>query len=144
MNPSGPAHLHHHPHPHPARRAALGGACAALLLGVAGAVLAHAEHGRPEHGGVVAEAGVFQGELVSGAAGLVLHLSDHGAPVSTAGASAKLTVLAAGRRSEIALTPAGANRFAAPAGTTLPAGAKVVAAVALPDGRRGALRFELK
>ena len=41
-------------------------------------------------------------------------------------------------------TPAGENRLAAPAGTVLPKGAKVVAAVKLADGRSGALRFELK
>lgn len=126
------------------RRDALGALCAALLLPATGPVRAHADHGKSEHGGVVAEAGAFQGELVAGAAGLVLHLSDHGAPVSAEGATAKLTVLASGQKSEIALAPAGGNRLAGPAGTRLPAGAKVVAAVRLADGRSGALRFELK
>lgn len=126
------------------RRALLTAALAGLVLASTAPAFAHSEHGKPMHGGVVAEAGVFQGELVAAPAGLTLHLYDHGAPVPAAGASARLTVLAGGQKSELALAPAGENRLAAPAGTVLPKGAKVVAAVKLADGRSGALRFELK
>ena len=125
------------------RRIALMALAASLLLPAAGTAHAHADHGKPMYGGLVAEAGVFQGELVRKADGITLYVLDHGEPVPTAGASARLTVLAAGQRSELALTPAGENRLAAPAGTTLPKGARVVAAVTLADGRSGALRFAL-
>jgi hypothetical protein len=86
-------------------------ACAALA---ATAALAHDDHGKPQHGGVVAEASTFQVELVAGPKGPVLYVTDHGKPLSTAGASGKLVVLAAGQKSELALAPAGGNRLAPP------------------------------
>ncbi|HYF58561.1 MAG TPA: hypothetical protein VEA81_06355 [Burkholderiaceae bacterium] len=121
-------------------------ACAAALLVVLPvASPAHEQHGRPMHGGVLAEAGTFQGELVNGPKGPVLYVTDHGAPVATAGASAKLTVLAGGARSDLQLVPAGANRLAPAQGEApLARGARAVASVKLADGRSGALRFELK
>ena len=125
-------------------RALLTAALAGLALACTVPAFAHSEHGKPMHGGVVAEAGVFQGELVAAPAGLTLHLYDHGAPLPAAGATARLTVLAGAQKSEVALSPAGENRLTAPAGTVLPKGAKVVAAVKLADGRNGALRSELK
>jgi hypothetical protein len=116
---------------------------ACLALG-AGPVLAHAEHGKPMHGGLVAEAGIFQGELVHDAKGLVIILTDHGQPVAAAGASGRLTVLAGAKKSEFALVPAGTNRLIATGATPLERGAKAVASVKLGDGRSGALRFESK
>ena len=44
-------------------------AAAAVLAVVPAATRAHADHGKPQHGGVVAEAGSFQGELVAGPRG---------------------------------------------------------------------------
>lgn len=105
---------------------------------------AHAEHGRPQYGGVVAEAGSFQGELVAGPKGPTLFITDHGQPVPTAGASAKLVVLRAGQKSELELAPAGDNRLAPAAPVALAAGSKAVATVKLKDGRSGALRFDVK
>jgi hypothetical protein len=125
-------------------RAALAAAFAAAALGAAGPAAAHGEHGKPMYGGVVAEAGAFQGELVNGPKGAVLYVTDHGQPVPTAGASAKLVVLAGAQRSELELAPAGDNRMAAPDGRTLAAGSKAVATVKLKDGRSGALRFDVK
>lgn len=116
-------------------------ACAALA---GTAAFAHEEHGKPQHGGVVAEAGTFQGELVAGPKGPVLHVTDHGKPVSTAGASGKLVVLAGGQKSELELAPAGGNRLAPPQPLALPKGARAVATVTLGDGRSGALRFDVK
>ena len=120
-----------------------------LALGVAAALhgapaLAHSEHGKPMHGGVVAEAGTFQGELVAGPKGATLYLSDHGAPVPTAGASAKLVVLTGGQKAERELVPAGENRLALAGDAPLAKGAKAVATVTLRDGRSGALRFDVK
>ena len=119
-------------------------AAAAVLAVVPAATLAHADHGKPQHGGVVAEAGSFQGELVAGPQGTTLYLTDHGAPVPTAGASAKLVVLAGARKTEHALVPAGDNRLTLAGDATLAKGAKAVASVTLKDGRSGALRFDLQ
>lgn len=105
---------------------------------------AHAEHGQPVHGGIVAEAGTFQGELVARPAGLTLYVTDHGKPIPTQGASAKLVVLAGGQKVEAALAPAGDNRLEAAQPVPIAAGAKAVASVRLADGRAGALRFEVK
>ncbi len=106
--------------------------------------LAHDDHGKPQHGGIVAEAGTFQGELVAGPKGPTLYVSDHGKPVPTAGASGKLVVLAGGQRSDLVLSPAGDNRLAPAQPMPLPKGARAVATVSLKDGRSGALRFDVK
>ena len=106
--------------------------------------LAHDDHGKPQHGGIVAEAGTFQGELVTGPKGPTLYVTDHGQPVPTAGASGKLVVLAGGQRSDLALSPAGDNRLAPAQSIPLPKGARAVATVTLKDGRSGALRFDVK
>jgi hypothetical protein len=116
-------------------------ACAALA---GTAALAHDDHGKPQHGGIVAEAGTFQGELVAGPKGPTLYVTDHGQPVPTAGASGKLVVLAGGQRSDLALSPAGDNRLAPAQPLSLPKGARAVATVTLKDGRSGALRFDVK
>jgi len=116
-------------------------ACATLA---GTAALAHDEHGKPQHGGIVAEAGTFQGELVAGPKGPTLYLTEHGKPVPTAGASGKLVVLAGGQRTDLALSPAGDNRLAAAQPQPLPKGARAVATVSLKDGRSGALRFDVK
>lgn len=120
-------------------------ATAVGALVIASAAFAHAEHGEPTHGGIVAEAGVFQGELVVNApAGLTLFVTEHGKPIPTQGASARLVVLSGAHRTEVPLVPAGDNRLEARAGVPIAAGAKAVASVKLADGRAGALRFELK
>lgn len=129
--------------PHRARRLLRAAvlACATLAGTTA---LAHDDHSKPQYGGVVAEAGTFQGELVAGPKGPTLYLTDHGKPVPTAGASGKLVVLAGGQRSDLALSPAGDNRLAPAQPMPLPKGARAVATVSLKDGRSGALRFEVK
>lgn len=72
---------------------------------------AHAEHGQPQFGGVVAEAGLAQFEVVAKDGKVVVHVTNHGAAIDTAGAKGKLTVLAGTAKSEIALAPAGGNRL---------------------------------
>ena len=114
-------------------------------LSVPGPLHAHEDHGKPAYGGVVAEAGAFQGELVAASAkGATLYITDHGKPVPTAGASAKAVVLAGGSKTELEFTPAGDNRLAAPGGQSIARGAKAVVTVKLKDGRSGALRFDVK
>ena len=127
-----------------------GGAIVAMVVSAwlaaspTGPAMAHEEHGKAMHGGVVAEAGAFQGELVAKAGALTLYLTDHGQPIATEGATARMTVLAGGRKSDLTLSPAGGNRLAASGGPALAAGSKAVANVKLGDGRAGALRFEWK
>ena len=127
-----------------ARHAASAAAVALAAAAQAPLARAHADHGRAQYGGTVAEAGSFQGELVAGPKGPVLHITDHGQPVPTAGASAKLVVLQGARRTELELVPAGDNRLAPAVPAALAAGAKAVATVKLKDGRSGALRFDVK
>jgi hypothetical protein len=105
---------------------------------------AHTDHGKPMYGGVVAEAGAFQGELVAGPKGTTLYITDHGTPVPTAGATAKLVVLSGAQKSERELVPAGDNRFSVSGGEPLAKGSKAVATVKLKDGRSGALRFDVR
>ena len=128
----------------PTLQSILAAATAAGTLLIPSPALAHAEHGQPAHGGIVAEAGVFQGELVAKATGLTLFVTEHGKPVSTQGATAKLVVLSGAQKSELQLVPVGDNRFEAKTSVPLAAGAKAVASVKLADGRAGALRFEVK
>ena len=75
------------------------------------AAYAHAEHGQPQFGGVVAEAGLAQFEVVAKDGKVVVYVTNHGAALDTAGAKGKLTVLAGTAKSEIALAPAGGNRL---------------------------------
>ena len=60
------------------------------LMLSAGQVWAHADHLKPQFGGITAEADVFQVELVTKGNQVILYLSEHGAPVESAGASGKL------------------------------------------------------
>ena len=72
---------------------------------------AHAEHGKPQFGGVVAEAGEVQCEIVAKDGKITVHVSNHGNPIDVSGASAKLTVLSGASRSEVELKPAGGDRL---------------------------------
>lgn len=92
--------------------------------------LAHAEHGQPQFGGVVAEAGEAQFEVVGRDGKLVVHVTNHGAPLDTVGASGKLTVLTGTSKQDIQLKPAGGNRLEG-AGSYA-AGAKLLLQVQLP------------
>lgn len=72
---------------------------------------AHVDHGKPQFGGVVAEAGEAQFEIVGADGKITVHASNHGAPVATDGASGKLTILSGAEKREVVLKPAGANRL---------------------------------
>ncbi|MDD2742730.1 MAG: hypothetical protein PHV02_10670 [Rhodocyclaceae bacterium] len=94
-------------------------------------VLAHAEHGQAQYGGVVAEAGVAQFELVSKSGQLIVYVSNHGQAVATAGATGKLTILEGAKKLELDLKPAGDNRLEAKG--NIVKGAKVLISVKLPN-----------
>jgi len=113
-----------------------------VALGSTGPALAHEDHGKPQFGGVVAEAGHYQAELVARNDSLTIHVTEHGTPVPTAGGSAKVTLLAGGKKTEVALAPAGDNRFEAK-GTFELKGAKAVAALKVPGNPPKTLRFAL-
>ena len=109
----------------------------ALTLG-GNAAFAHADHGKPQFGGVIAEAGNVEFEIVARDGRIVVHASAHGAPVAMAGATGKLTVLAGGAKSEIDLQPAGDNRLAGDG--ALPAKAKLLLTVQMPGGKTAQAR----
>lgn len=104
--------------------------------------LAHDDHDKPKHGGMVADAAQYQVELVARPEQLTLILTEHSAPLATAGGSAKLTLLAGGQKSEVSLSPAGGNRFEAK-GNFPVKGAKAVATISLPGKPTKTLRFAL-
>ncbi len=107
-------------------------AVACLGLSMAGTpAFSHESHGKPQYGGVVAEAGEAQFEIVGKGGQVTVHASNHGVPVATAGASGKLTVLDGAQKREIVLKPAGDNRLSATG--DLAAGAKLMLQVQWPD-----------
>ena len=109
----------------------------ALTMG-SNAAFAHSDHGKPQFGGVIAEAGVAQFEIVARDGRIVVHVSAHGVPVAMAGATGKLTVLAGSAKSEIDLKPAGDNRLAGDG--ALPAKAKLLLTVQMPGGKTAQAR----
>lgn len=104
--------------------------------------LAHENHGQPVHGGVVAEAGEAQFELVAQGDKAVIHVSQHGTPLSTAGATGKLTLLVGTSKTDVDLKPAGNNRLEGQ--TRLPAGAKALITIQLQGKKPLSARTAIK
>ena len=103
----------------------------ALALSTYGnAALAHAEHGQPQHGGVVAEAGEMQFEVVGKDGQLTVYLSNHGNPVLATGATGKLTALVGTAKSEFYLKAVGDSRLQGSG--SIPAGAKLLISIQWP------------
>jgi hypothetical protein len=99
--------------------------CASLAL-------AHGNH-NAEHGGMVRVAGETSFELVTAADGVELYLKDDDGAISSADKSAKLTIVnGSGEKKEVALAPAGGNKFAAK-GVQIPSGSRVAVQVTLAD-----------
>lgn len=95
----------------------------ALLLAVASPALAHGgDH--PQHGGQVVLVGETAFELVVAPAGVSLYVVEDGDDINSANVTARLTATIGGKRSEIAMLPAGGNRFVA-RGARLPRGTRV-------------------
>ena len=105
-------------------------------------VLAHAEHGQPQHGGIHAEAGEAQFEIVARDGKLIVYVTSHGAPLDTAGASGKLTVLAGTAKSDIDLKPAGGNLMQGVG--SVPGGAKLLVNVQLAGKKALQARAAMK
>ena len=100
---------------------------ALALSGYGNAALAHAEHGQPQYGGVVAEAGEMQFEVVGKDGLLTVYLSNHGNPIPAAGATGKLVAMAGTNKSEFELKAAGDSRLQGSG--SIPAGAKLLISV---------------
>jgi hypothetical protein len=119
----------------------------ALIAAFAAAVLAFnaQAHGpsHAQHGGIVATASDLGFELVAKDGNVTLYIEDHDEPYATQGASGKLTVLNGTEKSEADLKPAGENKLQA-TGVKLAKGAKVVAAVTLPDKKVVTVRFTVR
>lgn len=109
-----------------------------------GQVWAHADHLKPQFGGITADADVFQVELVTKGTQIILYLSEHGAPVESAGASGKLILLTGKNKEEVALTPSGFQTLSAKLKTKPARGGKVVASINVPGREAGTVRFTLK
>ncbi len=113
----------------------------ALLLAMT--VQAHESHGKPQYGGVVAEAGSFQAELVLKQNTVTIYLSEHGQPLANKGATGKLTVLSAGKTQSAALSPAASNQLQATLAEPIKSG-KFIAQITLLGKPAAAVRFEVK
>ena len=90
------------------------------------AAIAHGDE-TPQHGGVVKVEHEMVFELVRDDSGSSLYLRDHGKPYPTEKLTGNVTVLAAGKKSDATLTPAGTNKMTAD--VTIPDGAKVLVKV---------------
>ena len=96
----------------------------------------------PKHGGVVVEVNHLDVELVAQADVLRIHLRDHDKPLKLAGATAKLTLLAGGVKTEVTLAPVGDVLEAK--GSFNTAGATAAALITLPGKPPLTARFQLK
>lgn len=81
----------------------------------------------PQHGGVVKVEHEMIFELVRSDSGTSLYLRDHGKPYPSEKLSGNVTVLADGKKSDVALAPAGDNKMVAD--VVIPDGAKVLVKV---------------
>ena len=93
-----------------------------------------------QYGGVVEAAHDLSFELVQEANGVAIYIMDHGEEYDAESLSGKLTVLAAGQRSEFAIRSAGLNKLVA-AGVQLESGARVVLALTAADNTAMTVRF---
>lgn len=121
---------------------------ALVLLAALIALPVHAQHKhadlKPQHGGVVVEAGDITFELVAKPDSIVIHVSDHGKPVSTKGATAGVDLRAGNDKQEAALAPAGENRLEAKGAYKVAPGTRVIATVTLAGGKEIKARFTLR
>lgn len=100
--------------------------------------LAHGDK-TPQHGGAVKVEHEMVFELVRGDSSVVVYLRDHGKPYPTEKFTGNVTVLAAGKKSDATLTPAGENKMTAD--VTIPEGAKVLVKVKEASHHSVTVRF---
>ena len=114
----------------------------AVTVAVSGNVMAHGD--KPKHGGVVQAASDLSFELVNKDGKATLYVEDHGKPVSTSGASGKLTVMNGSEKAEWPFEPAGDNTLVTKGEAKLVKGSKAIAAVTLADKKTVNVRFSIK
>jgi hypothetical protein len=123
---------------------------AALLLAVTPPLAAgphvhdHGKDHQPRHGGVMVVVGHIDYELVAKPDRLVVYVSDHGEPLSTTGATARLTLLTGKDKASADLRPAAPNRLEATGSFKLQPGTVAVATVTLAGKKAAAVRFVVK
>lgn len=115
-----------------------------LTLGLlaSNSALAHGDQ-KPSHGGQLVEAGHVSMELVAQANKLQLYLTEHGKVVAAAGSTAQVIWLANGKKTEVSLKAAEANRLEGIASEPVGLPAKAIVKLALPGGKTDQARFEL-
>jgi hypothetical protein len=119
--------------------------CRALAAFAAGVAPAQGKHDhKPLHGVVVTEVGDIDIELVAKADVVIVYVRDHGKPISTQGATGKITLLSGMETTEAPLAPAGDNRLEAKGAFKVGAGTKAVATVTLAGKKPLTARFALK
>ena len=97
--------------------------CLSTLGGLSNAALAHGIT-KPQHGGVVQMNGETLFELVVNPAGVSLYVLDEDEPVNAAAMTAKLSISAGGKKTDVTMVPANGNQFVAK-GLKLAKGANV-------------------
>jgi hypothetical protein len=112
------------------------------ILATASIATAHTNF-KAAHGGIIRMMGEFSLELVRSKEGVEIYVTDDGDPLPSQGLTGKLTIDSNGVRSEVALQPAGSNKFLAK-GLQLASGAKVAAVVVRADQSRIGARFTIK
>ncbi|RJG04540.1 hypothetical protein [Noviherbaspirillum sedimenti] len=114
----------------------------AAAVAVSGNVWAHGD--KPKHGGIVQSASDLGFELVNKDGKATIYVEDHGKPLSTSGATGKLTVLNGAEKTEIALEPSGENALVTKGEAKLAKGTKAIAAVTFADKKTVNVRFPVK
>ncbi|HEX2829064.1 MAG TPA: hypothetical protein VHP37_22130 [Burkholderiales bacterium] len=121
--------------------AALGAAAAAAAAHDIGS---DREAAGPQHGGIVAVSRHVHYELVTRSGSAVIYVRDHGRPVSTRGATGKLTMVSGARKVELPLVPAGGNRLVASGAMGVATATQALATVRLAGSKPVRVRFALK
>jgi len=116
---------------------------AALTFNTAVLAAGEHEHGKPQHGGVVAETKTMDLELVAKPDVIQLYPSDHGKPMKLDTGSAKLTLLTGTEKTDVPLALAG-DKLEAKGSFKIAKGTKAVAVVTLNGKAPVTARFELK
>lgn len=102
------------------------------------------DHHQSQYGGIVTEVKDTQYELVAKPDGIALYVDDHGKKVDAKGASAKVTLLNGGEKTEAILSPAGGNKLEAKGTFKVAKGTKAVAVVSLAGKPAQSVRFTVK
>lgn len=114
----------------------------AVSVAVSGNALAHGP--KPMHGGIMQSANDLGFELVNKEGKTTIYVDDHGKPVSTAGATGKLTVLNGKEKTEVPLESAGDNILVTKGEAKFVKGTKAIAAITFADKKTVSVRFSTK